>query len=428
MKLRCWVVFLLITIFSSGIVAQTERRSDLRRKILSQYDSFGVDSLVANYLFLKGIPIRENNSVTLLPSGKEKFESLLNEVCKAKFHIHMEYFNFRHDSISNVLFSLLGEKVRQGVEVRVLFDAFGNMSNDSPLKKQYLDSLRNEGIQIVKVDPITFPWLNHVATRDHRKLVVIDGRIAYLGGMNVADYYIKGLEKIGTWNDMHCRIEGDAVADVQRVFARMWTKEVGEYLADSVLQPLGDVFSSSDSASLAVVDRSPKLQPNAIKDMYALSIEGASQRIRIVNPYFVPTSAISKSISKALKQGVEVEIMVPEKSDIPFTPDAMKHKLRRLSKAGAKVYLYQGGFLHAKTMTVDSCLSTIGSANLNSRSLRYDYETNAFFFDREVTRQLDSIYDQNKEKSILLDNTYWKKRSKWRKFVGWFANIFTPFL
>lgn len=420
------LIIAVLSIAFQSLSAQVKSNPKLRDSILRQYEGYGVDSVIQHYLELEGIVKHDNNKITILRSGREKFADLQEYIKGAKHHIHLEYFNFRNDSISHQVFDLLKEKRKEGVEVRVMFDAFGNMSNDQPLKRKYLDSLRNEGIQIIKVDPIRFPWVNHVSTRDHRKLVIIDGKIGYLGGMNIADYYINGLEKIGQWRDLHCRIEGGAVLDIQKIFLSMWQKETGEQLLGTAYYPTS--IDSASNHSLSVVDRSPKEQPDAIKEAYALAIAGADSVINIVNPYFVPTKAISSAIKKAIKKGIDVNIMVSAKSDIPFTPEAMKHKLRKLSKLGAKVHLYTEGFHHSKVMTVDGKLSTIGSANLNSRSLRYDYETNVFVYNREVTEQLDSIYHADLERSIPMDDEYWKKRSLWKKFVGWFANIFTPFL
>lgn len=416
----------ILFLTSNALVAQVQGNKRLRDSILTEKVEEPVDSIVAHYLELRGIAIRTANNLRLYKNGTEKFADLLPQLEMAKHHIHMEYFNFRNDSISHQVFEILGRKAKAGVQVRVLFDAFGNLSNNKPLKNKQVDSLRAEGIEIVKFDPIRFPWVNHAKTRDHRKLVIIDARTAYLGGMNIADYYIQGLEGIGQWRDMHCRLEGDAVQDVQRIFVDMWQKATDIQLLGSAFFPTQQ--DTVRSVALAVTDRSPKTQPDAIKDAYALSIAGADSIVNIVNPYFVPTKAIMSALKKALDKGVEVNIMVSEKSDIPFTPEAMLHKLNKLSKRGARVHLFQGGFHHAKVMTVDGKLSTLGSANLNSRSLRYDYETNIFIFDRQVTQRLDSIYTSDKQVCIPLDRTYWKKRSTWKKFVGWFANIFTPFL
>ena len=155
------------------------------------------DSLIVKELRSEGVSFSKNNTVTLLLTGQEKFDDLFSAIKQAESSIHLEYFNFRNDSIANQLFNLLADKVKEGVEVRALFDAFGNMSNNKPLRKKELDNLRERGIEIYEFDPIRFPWINHVFARDHRKIVVIDGSIAYTGGMNVADYYINGTKVVG---------------------------------------------------------------------------------------------------------------------------------------------------------------------------------------------------------------------------------------
>ncbi|MEG0453998.1 MAG: phospholipase D-like domain-containing protein, partial [Bacteroides sp.] len=194
----------------------------------------------------------------------------------------------------------------------------------------------------------------------------------------------------------------------------------------------GDVyFQAADSAgntTVAIVDRTPKTQTRIMSHSYAVSIYAAQHNVRIVNPYFVPTSSIRKTLNMAIDRGTKVEIMISSKSDIPFTPDASLYKVHKLMKRGATIYLYNGGFHHSKIMMVDDKFCTVGTANLNSRSLRYDYETNAFIFDKEVTQELNEMFDEDVANCTQLTPEYWKKRSPWKKFVGWFANIFTPFL
>ena len=186
------------------------------------------DSMVVQTLRKEGVRFTNDNSVTLLMNGQEKFDDMFKAIRQARSSVHLEYFNFRNDSIASLLFDILAEKAAEGVEVRALYDAFGNSSNNRPLKKKHIRDLRARGIQIYEFDPLTFPWINHVFARDHRKIVVIDGKTAYTGGMNVADYYIKGTDVVGEWRDMHCRIEGSAVNDLQRIFVRAWKKVTGE--------------------------------------------------------------------------------------------------------------------------------------------------------------------------------------------------------
>ena len=386
------------------------------------------DSTVMQRLKGMGIPVTYNNRVELLMNGHDKFVDLFEAIRGARHHVHLEYFNFRNDSIANALFDLLAQKAAEGVKVRALFDAFGNWSNNQPLKKKHLEDIRRRGIEIVKFDPITFPWFNHAAHRDHRKIVVIDGKIGYTGGMNIADYYIKGLPKIGEWHDIHVRIDGDAVRYLQGIFLTMWNRETGQHVGGPEYFPDTPQLPDSIAEEIMIVDRTPRETPRSISRAYAASIRSADSLIRIVNPYFVPTKSIQEALKHALKKGTEVEIMVPLVSDVPFTPEAAFYILHKLMKRGAKVYLFNGGFHHSKVMMVDGSFCTVGTANLNSRSLRYDYETNAFIFDPETTAELTGMFEHDKGRSTLLTPEVWKERSAWKKFVGWFAHLLTPFL
>lgn len=386
------------------------------------------DSTVMQRLKDMGIPVTYNNRVELLMNGHDKFVDLFEAIRGARHHVHLEYFNFRNDSIANALFDLLAQKAAEGVKVRALFDAFGNWSNNQPLKKKHLEDIRRRGIEIVKFDPITFPWFNHAAHRDHRKIVVIDGKIGYTGGMNIADYYIKGLPKIGEWHDIHVRIDGDAVRYLQGIFLTMWNRETGQHVGGPEYFPDTPQLPDSIAEEIMIVDRTPRETPRSISRAYAASIRSADSLIRIVNPYFVPTKSIQEALKHALKKGTEVEIMVPSVSDVPFTPEAAFYILHKLMKRGAKVYLFNGGFHHSKVMMVDGSFCTVGTANLNSRSLRYDYETNAFIFDPETTAELTGMFEHDKGRSTLLTPEVWKERSAWKKFVGWFAHLLTPFL
>lgn len=373
-------------------------------------------------------PITGNNKVELLMNGHDKFIDLFEAIRQAKHHIHLEYFNFRNDSIANSLFDLLAEKVKEGVEVRAMFDAFGNSSNNRPLKKRHLQSIQERGIEIVKFDPIKFPWINHAMHRDHRKIVVIDGQIGYTGGMNIADYYINGLPKIGQWHDIHMHLEGNVVRYLQGIFLTMWNRETGQHIGGPAYFPDVPQVPDSLSEEIAIVDRVPRETPRSISHAYTAAIESAQKSIRIVNPYFVPTKSIRKAIKGALKRGTEVEIMLPAVSDIPFTPEASFYIGHKLMKKGAKIYLFNGGFHHSKIMMVDNIFCTVGTANLNSRSLRYDYETNAFIFDPTTTHKLNEMFERDMQNSTPLTPEYWKKRSGWKKFLGWVGNLLTPFL
>ena len=383
-----------------------------------------------------GIKFTEGNRVKLLKSGQEKFDDMFRSIRQAKSSVHLEYFNFRNDSIASLLFDILREKRREGVEVRALFDGFGNDSNNQPLKKHHLESLRNDSVDIHEFDPIRFPWVNHIWPRDHRKIVVIDGKIGYTGGMNVADYYIKGTEQVGSWRDMHCRIEGPAVNELQHIFCRIWKKVTKEDIIDDVKYykgaPVGNI-------SLGIVNREPGSvystdgytlgKNDAVRRLYIEALDAAKDSLKIINPYFVPIPCIKRAIERAIDRGVRVEIMVSAKSDIPLTPDAVFYTVHKLMKRGAHVWLYEPGFHHSKLLMVDGRYCTVGSANLDARSMRYDYEENAVIINPVTTKQLEDMFNRDKHDSFYLDKESWNNfRTPWTKFRGWFGSLFRPWL
>jgi cardiolipin synthase len=387
------------------------------------------DSTIIEYLKEYGIQTTTNNEVKILKSGHEKFIDLFEEIKKAKHHIHLEYFNFRNDSIANALFDLLAKKAEEGVEIRALFDSFGNSSNNKPLKKKHLKAIRAKGIEIEEFDPIRFPWINHAFRRDHRKIIVIDGEIGYTGGMNIADYYINGLPKIGEWRDIHIRMEGNAVECLQDIFLDMWNETTNQNIQGEKYYPYSnEKIKVINNKKIAIVDRNPKKDTKGMRRTLAKAIESAENKVQIINPYFTPTRIIKRAIKNALGKGVKVEIMIPGKSDIPFSPDASMYIANSLRKKGADIYIFNGGFHHSKIMMIDSLYCSVGSANLNSRSLRCDYEVNAFIFDQETTDELIQIFSEDQKDSTLLTKEIYKDRGLWKKFISWFAHLFTPFL
>lgn len=390
----------------------------IERKLIARSDE-----AFKQYLQSENIEMTENNKLELLNGAHEKFEDMFAAIGEARHHIHLEYFNFRNDSINRVLIELLARKASEGVEVRALFDAFGNMSNNKPLKKSHIEAIRERGIELVKFDPITFPWINHACSRDHRKIVVIDGKIAYTGGINVADYYLTGLDGIGKWRDIHSRVEGEAVAKLQDIFLTMWNRETGQQIGGAQYYPEP---VKAGGAEIAVVDRLPKKNPKQMRRVYANAINAAKDSVIIVNPYFLPVPTVKKAIKKAIDDGVKVDIMLTAKGDISFIPDGVWRLGYKLMKRGANIYMYAGGFNHSKVMCVDGIYMTVGSTNLNSRSTRYDYETNLFVFDREDTDALHEIIDNDKKESFLLTKDIYKKRSLWHRFCGFIAVLLTP--
>lgn len=415
-------IFSVLLFFTCNVCAQTS------------------DSLIVENLRDEGITFSHNNSVTLLMSGQEKFDDMFQAIRQARSSVHLEYFNFRNDSIASLLFRLLAQKAKEGVEVRALFDGFGNDSNNRPLKRKHLKQMRSVGIEIYEFDPVNFPWVNHVFHRDHRKIVVIDGKIAYTGGMNVADYYINGTEVVGEWRDMHCRIEGDEVNTLQKIFLRMWNKVTGQNVygakyyrgyhgADYITGLKPDTCCTAGKKMVGIINREPRVTNKIIRKFYTDAINEAKDSIKLVNPYLTLNNTLKRALRNAVKRGVKVEIMVSAYSDIPLTPDCVFYNVHNLMQHGVDVWIYKKGFHHTKIIMVDGRFCTVGSANLNARSLNFDYEENAVIIDPCTTKELNDMFERDKAESFKLTEETWDEwRTPWQKFVGWFASLLTPFL
>lgn len=423
-------------------------RKKLRVKVLSALLIAGTagagaqtsDSLIVSQLRSHGISFSHNNSVVLLMNGHEKFDDLFKAIDQARSSIHMEYFNFRNDSINKELIKHLAPKAKEGVKIRLIFDGFGNMSNNKPMRRRDLKYIRSLGIEIKEFNPVKFPFLDDVFNRDHRKIVVIDGKIAYTGGMNVADYYLNGTKVVGSWNDMHCRIEGTEVNELQKIFLRMWKKITGddvhgaEYYYGGIpanyfknLKP--DNTPNKYQKTVGIINREPHVSNDIIRFFYINAINDAKDSIKIISPYFTLSHNLKKALNDAVKRGVKVEIMLSTKSDIPLTPDVGFFNAHNLMQHGCKIWMYTSGFQHTKVMMVDGKFCTVGSANLNARSLRWDYEENAVIIDPYVTKQLSDLFDRDKNDSFLLTEDKWKEwRTPCQRHIGWWGNILAPFL
>ena len=380
------------------------------------------DSILVAEMRREGITFSQGNSVRLLMSGRDKFADMFETIRQAKSSIHLEYFNFRNDSIANLLFDILREKRKEGVEVRALFDGFGNDSNNQPLKKEHLQKLHADSINIYEFDPIRFPWVNHIWPRDHRKIVVIDGEVAYTGGMNVADYYIVGTEQVGEWRDMHCRIEGPAVNELQQIFLRMWKRVTKETITDAKYfqgKPAGNKM-------VGIANREPHSSNEIMRRFYVHALDAAQDSIKLVNPYFAPTSSVIKALKRCAERGVKMDILMSSKYDIPLMPDVVIYNMKKLAKRGARIWRYRPGFHHSKIMMVDGKFCTVGSTNLDARSLRYDYEINAIIIDPETTHQLEERFMQDTQKcDLMTEESLKKSQNTWHKFKGWFGHLLT---
>ena len=368
----------------------------------------------------------EGNRVKLLNNADAKFVDLLTCIDTARHSVHLEYFNFRNDSINKIMMTLLARKLKEGVEVRILFDDFGNISNDRPIRRKHLREMRELGFNIKPYDPMQFPWINHAFHRDHRKVAVVDGQTAFIGGINVADYYVTGLPGVGDWRDMHLRIEGPAANVIQRNFIAMWNAETKERInaADYCLAHT----AYADGVPVAIVNDHPRHSNGDILDAYLWLIGEAKREIKIVTPYFLPPPSIRRALTHAVERGVDVQILISAKGDIALTPEGSKRMGYKLTKRGVNVFLFNGGFHHSKVMSIDDDCCMIGSANLESRSLFYDHEQNAIVVDTTLVDDFVEIYEADKLNSDTLTRELYKSATPWKRFVGRLAVFLSPIL
>lgn len=353
-----------------------------------------------------------HNQATILPTGEIKFQDMFEAVERAEYTICMDYFKFQQDSICGELLERLCRKAQQGVAVRILYDSFGNSNSDLPLTKPFLEKIRRTGVRIEGFDPVRFPWVNHLLHRDHHKIAIIDGSLVYTGGMNVADYYLHGKPQVGEWRDMHIRMSGPVVAAYADLFCRMWQRTTGETLTPGMLVGKAPSMDwQSTDATVFFADRWPRITPAIMRQTYCAAIDNAQHLVQIVNPYAMLFGSVRRSLRNALKRGVKVQFMVSTVSDGKTNDDITGLEMYKLMQRGAEVYFYNGGFHHSKVMMVDSLFCTVGTTNLDARSLCFDYEVNAFLFDPVTTHILQGIFaDDVARRCDLLTPELWKQR------------------
>lgn len=364
----------------------------------------------------------EHSDMQILPGGKAKFKALKEDIARAKHYIHIEYYKWFNDSIGREMLDALAERAANGVQVRLLYDAFGNSGGGSGVTPEFVSDYRAKGIDMIGFDPMCFPYINHALHRLHRKMVVIDGNVVYTGGLNVADYYINGKPELGRWSDMHARLIGPVVSEYQRLFADMWQRATGERL-DTEAYRGTDTFAESKLSGgyeAFVVDREPGRKSKHIRQAYISCFDNARYRVLIINPYIILVRSVRRALYDCIARGVEVEILLGKKGDNLVSEVSTAREIHQLVKRGARVWLCEECFHHDKVMVVDDTLCTIGTANLDARSLSFDYEVNAYFFSPSHCRDLNAYFEEHRRSSILLTEDNWTEiYPRGKRRLGW---------
>jgi cardiolipin synthase len=362
------------------------------------------------------------NQLTLLTSPAKTFEAIFNAIKNARHHIHLEYYILADDKIGNRMKNLLIKKAREGVEVRIIVDDVGSWG----LKKYFFEDLRNSGVKIFSFMEVRFPRLtSQVNYRNHRKIIVIDGKTGFTGGVNIADRYLEGKKRIGPWNDLHLQIEGDASACLQVVFAADWFFVSKENLSGDKHFP---VMTNGEGVAMQISVSGPDSDWENIGQAFFAAITNARQRAYIVSPYLMPPLQIISALKTASLSNVDVRIIIPEKSDSPIPLWCSFSYVEELLEAGVKVYFYNTGFIHSKYIIVDDVFSTVGTTNLDFRSLETNFEVNAFIYDEAFTSRLTQIFRNDMKNSREVKLRDWRQRPWHFKLRESFAHSVSPML
>lgn len=369
---------------------------------------------------LPGAPITTGNTVEFYHEGKELFPALLEAMDRAEDHIHMEYYIIRDDRIGREFRDMMIKKARQGVEVRLLYDGIGSVG----LSEEYIQRLEEAGVETgCFLPPLVALLDKRINFRNHRKITVIDGRIGFLGGFNIGDEYLGKDPKLGFWRDTHMRVDGDAVYRLQYTFLRDW------FLAKGQL-PEGPRFlpelEHKGRELVQIVNSGPDSKWEVMLELYFSAIAAGEKRVWIATPYFIPEGGILLALKTAALSGADVRIILPSVPDSRVVYWASLSYLEGLLQAGVKVFLYQDGFIHAKVLIVDDKLATVGTANMDKRSLFSNFEQNAVLFDRHLVARLAGQFQLDLRRCRELEASEFKALPRWKKVREGAARLLAP--
>jgi cardiolipin synthase len=366
-------------------------------------------------------PLLYGSDITIYADGEGKFNALFEAIKGARHHIHIQYYIFMDDDTGRSLRDLLMAKARAGVEVRLLYDDVGCWK----VKKSFFREMRDAGIEVYAFLKVVFPiFTSKVNYRNHRKIVVIDGQTGFMGGMNVADRYLKG-NSLGKWRDTHFKFTGKGVHGLQSAFLIDWYVASKKLLNDSVYYPplpaLGDNI-------MQILTSGPIGQWRTLLQAIIFIISNAKNYVYIQTPYFLPTEGLNQALQAAALGGVDVRLMLPKRSDTKAVNMASHSFIDDMVKAGAKVFLYDIGFLHSKLVVSDDMLTCIGSANMDFRSFEHNFEIAAFVYQSDFARQMKKIFLHDMQYSEKLTSSRWLKRPLRLRIAESFMRLFSPLL
>lgn len=369
--------------------------------------------------------LTDNNDITVFTDGNEKFDALINDMQAARKYIHVQYYIIKNDILFNRIKDVLIEKVKQGVEVRILYDGMGCRS----VKKSYWRNLNSRGIKTSEFFPATLRRFHlRINYRNHRKIVIIDGRCAYVGGFNIGKEYIGLDERFGYWRDTHLRIIGNSAAALQLRFALDWNFASKENLFMTDKYLCKEPYKSTQNCEVQIVSSGPDSRYQNIRDNYLRLIGKAKESIYIQTPYFIPDDAILSALLIAIHSGIEVNVMIPCKPDHPFVYWATYSYIGDLVMEGARCYTYNNGFLHAKGMIVDDKVICYGTANMDIRSFALNFEVNAVVYNEQKATEMRRIFEEDLNKSRQITKNIYVSRSLRIRIKEQVSRLLSPLL
>jgi cardiolipin synthase len=368
-------------------------------------------------------PVTCENELTLLKDGKNTFESIFQALESASEHIHLQYYIFEDGLLAEKLLEIFERKIANNVTIRLLYDGIGSYS----LSKKYLDRLKDMGVETAQFLPFRFGrFLSSLNYRNHRKIIVVDNKIGFTGGINISDKYLKGDPSLGKWHDTHLKIEGEAVDFLNEIFVTDW------YLASGKKVDMSNFrvnMKSGEHSPLQIVPSGPDDDFDVMEQAYFSLINSAEDYLYIINPYIIPNHAILQGLETAALSGVDVRLLMSSSTDIKLVDWCVRAYFESYLKAGIKIYLYPDGFLHSKVMLCDGEVVSIGTANLDNRSLQQNYEAQVFVYDGTLCEKMkiDFLRDCSKS-TVLEDHEAYSKRPWIHKLIEGTAKLMSPLL
>ncbi|MEG1641907.1 MAG: cardiolipin synthase [Synergistaceae bacterium] len=385
-------------------------------------------SFLAKLLYsVSSAKLLKNNKVDILIDGVETFTPLKKALREATKYIHFQYFIINNDSLGQEIRDILIEAANRGVTVRVLYDAIGSWS----LNKEYTQMLENAGIECNSFYPVSFArFRRKMNYRNHRKIVVVDGEIAFTGGLNIGDEYL-GKGALGYWRDTHIRIVGEAVEELNKIFIHDWctrTEEKQKDIYDEIKtleKENNKDYTSLPETPLQVVPSGIFTPWHSIAKGYFSMISRATERVWIATPYFVPGNSLVDTIVNTSLSGVDVRLMMPRSKDHFLVHWASKSNFEKLLIAGVRIFLYEKGFLHSKTMLSDKNVSSVGTCNMDVRSLEINFENQLFIYDREINNSFATQFEKDIKDCTEITLEEWLKRPLWQKILESFGKLYS---